>query len=116
MTINIDIKCRRGQYLRWYFNGWHYWCFVSAEESEETQRERYNSEAGTVLVLGDEVTKAQLIALSSLMKSKFVEILTPHGWDKCLVLDQEIRYRADKNGALVEFSLKTWGRTDGYSD
>ena len=118
MTVNIDIKCRRGQYLRWYWNGWHYWCFVSAGESEETQRERYNSEAGTVLTLGDDnLTKEQLYSLRGLMRSKAVEILTPHGWDKALVLDTEIRYgRADHSGASLEFSLKVWGRKDAYSD
>jgi uncharacterized protein (TIGR02145 family) len=116
IRINVDFRSR-GQYLRWYYNGWHHYYFASADENFNTSGEKYRTKLTYKLSLGDEVlTKRQLTAISGLVKGKVAQMLTSDGWKAITIDDQSIDYgRNDLTGAAVELSISVWAKVGVYT-
>jgi len=116
--IRVNLDCRnRGQYLRWYYNGWHHYFFASADENFNTSGEKYRTKLTYKLTLGDEaINKKILTAISGLVKGKVAQMLTSDGWKAITIDDQAIDYgRNDLTGAGVALSISIWAKVGVYT-
>lgn len=71
----------KGYYLRWYYNGWHYWFFLPGKSLVVTEGERYRT-IGTkkVSMCSGQVTQSQIDAIRTIFNSKEVSIYTNAGF------------------------------------
>lgn len=71
----------KGYYMRWYYNGWHYWFFLPGKSLVLTEGERYRT-YGTkkVSMCSGQVTQSQIDAIRTIFNSKEVAIYTNAGW------------------------------------
>lgn len=78
--ITIKKSCL-GYYLRWYYNGFHYWNFLSGRESLLTEGENYRTIGTRKISMGTgQVTAEQVEALRTIMNTREVSIYTDTGW------------------------------------
>jgi uncharacterized protein (TIGR02145 family) len=78
--VNIKKACE-GYYLRWYYNGWHYWFFLPGKVNYETKGEPYNTRGTRKLSMGSgQVTYGQCNAIRTIMNSREIQLLTVNGW------------------------------------
>ena len=76
-----------GYYVRWYYNGFHYWNFLSDQESLLTEGEKYNTTGKTkVRLYSGQLTTSDIGGLWPLMRAKDVAVYTSSGW-KTLLID-----------------------------
>jgi uncharacterized protein (TIGR02145 family) len=80
------VTCRNGYYLRWFYNGWHYWVFYSATTNYLTAGEKYRTTGiRTVELSSGVVTSAQIDAVRSILNSVELYLYTDGGWSECRV-------------------------------
>lgn len=74
-------KACQGYYLRWYYNGWHYWFFLPGNIVTNTDGENYRT-IGTrkISMCSGQVTYEQINALRTIRNSKEIQLLTIDGW------------------------------------
>ena len=80
VRIKIKKACN-GYYLRWYYNGWHYWFFLPGTYTVVTEGEKYRT-IGTrkIAMSTGQVTRAECDALRTIMNTREVYLLTIAGW------------------------------------
>jgi uncharacterized protein (TIGR02145 family) len=104
--ILIKQPCK-GYYLRWYYNGWHYWFFLPGELNMLTEGEEYRT-IGTrkVRISSGQIDYCQAQAIRTILLTRDVYILTDDGW-KSIRTDQGkmITYKNQINGYGVELSI-----------
>ena len=78
--IPIKRPCQ-GYYLRWYYNGWHYWFFLPGQIVINTEGEAYNT-VGTckIAMCSGQVTAEQINAIRTIRNSREIQMLTIDGW------------------------------------
>jgi uncharacterized protein (TIGR02145 family) len=83
--VRIPIRnCTKGYYLRWYYNGWHYWQFYNGTIEVLTKGEKYRTTAVRQVALSSGmVTEAQVEAIRTLLNSTEVYVYTDGGWAEC---------------------------------
>lgn len=78
--IPISRRCN-GYYLRWYYNGWHYWLFAPGKVIESTSGEKYRTLGIQKLTIGStQLTEPQTEAIRTIMNTREVYIYTDYGW------------------------------------
>lgn len=80
--VRIPIKrvCG-GYYLRWYYNGWHYWFFIPGNYYKVTEGENYRTIGTRKVVLATgQVTLAQAKAIRTIINTREVYLWTVAGW------------------------------------
>ena len=78
--INIKNSCK-GYYLRWWYNGWHYWFFLPGTIAFNTEGEKYVTLGTQSIRVGSgQVDYGQISALRTILNSKEVYIYTDSGW------------------------------------
>jgi hypothetical protein len=78
--ITIKKPCQ-GYYLRWYYNGWHYWFFLPGRLSLITEGEKYRTIGTKSVMMGTgQITYEQCQAIRTLLNTREVYILTSYGW------------------------------------
>jgi uncharacterized protein (TIGR02145 family) len=78
--------CRKGLYLRWYYNGWHYWNFLFGTIAQLTAGEKYRTTGmRTVELSSGVVSLAQIAAIRSILNSRECYMYTDGGWAECRV-------------------------------
>lgn len=78
--IKISRRCN-GYYLRWYYNGWHYWLFKSGTILFETEGEKYRTLGRQKVRLGStQITEQQANAIRTIMNTLEVYVYTDNGW------------------------------------
>ena len=74
-------KACQGYYLRWYYNGWHYWFFLPGNIVQNTEGEQYNTIGTRKIAMGSgQVTAEQVNALRTIRNSREIQMLTVNGW------------------------------------
>ena len=94
-----------GYYLRWYYNGWHYWFFLPGEMTISTEGEKYRT-LGTkkVAMSSGQVDRSQVKGIRTLMFTREVSILTVAGWMSIRIERDTIQvYDNQLNGGEIEF-------------
>lgn len=80
----IRIPARRacnGYYIRWYYNGWHYWFFLPGDHTINTEGERYFTlSTRTITMSSGQVTRSQAAAIRTIFFTKEVYLLGIAGW------------------------------------
>ena len=112
--MRIAVKHRtRIYYLRWYYEGWHYWAFRGAAETLTTTALdlKYTIQLGD-----DQLTKRQLNAISGLLGSKYIHLLTDDGWKQCTMNPTTFGFGSSNNiGANVTFALNVWAKVGAFT-
>jgi uncharacterized protein (TIGR02145 family) len=71
----------KGYYLRWYYNGWHYWFFLPGKSLVLTEGERYRTLGTKKVSMGSgQITSFQIDAIRTILNSKEVAMYTNAGW------------------------------------
>jgi uncharacterized protein (TIGR02145 family) len=71
----------RGYYLRWYYNGWHYWQFFAGQLGVNSDGEKYRTYGTRTLAINSgQLTEGQVSGLRTILNSKETYILTTYGW------------------------------------
>lgn len=94
-----------GYYLRWYYNGWHYWFFQPGNLSVVTEGEKYYTFGTRKITMGTgQITRGQAIGIRTIMMTREIYLLTIAGWmniriepGSLIVYDNKIA------GAEIEF-------------
>lgn len=78
--IKINTRCK-GYYLRWYYNGWHYWLFYPGKIGFTTEGEKYRTLGTQKLTVGSgQITEEQSNAIRTIMNTREIYIYTDSGW------------------------------------
>lgn len=78
--IRIYRKCD-GYYLRWYYNGWHYWFFYPGSINFETEGEKYWTLGTQKMRIGTgQITEEQCEAIRTIQNTIEIYIWTDNGW------------------------------------
>lgn len=73
-----------GIYLRWFYNGWHYFGFLPGTIGYKTDGEKYRTTgARTMMLSSGVVTKSQIDAIRTILNAREVYIYTSGGWADC---------------------------------
>ena len=75
------IKRSLGYFLRWYYNGWHYWHFYPGALNYKTEGEKHRT-YGTrsVTMSSGPLTEAQVEAVRTILNTREVYLFTDNGW------------------------------------
>jgi uncharacterized protein (TIGR02145 family) len=80
VKIEVRRPCK-GYYLRWYYNGWHYWFFLPGKSLVLTEGERYRTLGTKKVSMGSgQITSFQIDAIRTILNSKEVAMYTNAGW------------------------------------
>jgi len=118
-TIPIRNACK-GYYLRWWYNGWHYWFFRPGEINMITEGEEYRTIGTRKVTMGSgQISYNQVQAIRTILLTREVYILTSDGWKNIRVEQGSvITYKNQINGYEQEI-ITTIGSREisptGYS-
>jgi uncharacterized protein (TIGR02145 family) len=104
--VRIPIrKAWRGYYLRWYYNGWHYWFFLPGEITLNTEGEKYRTTGTQIISMSSgQVKVGEIKAIRTVMNAKQIDLLTDQGWKAIRVLSGSVNiFEFGLNGAQIEF-------------
>jgi uncharacterized protein (TIGR02145 family) len=110
-------KPKPGYYLRWYYNGWHYWNFLPGRISFDTEGEKYRTLGTRKLSLGSgQVTTPQSAAIKTIFNAIEVSLLTISGWMNIRIEPSSVVFAGNKiNGFEFEFNAIVGSRETYYS-
>jgi hypothetical protein len=103
--ITVPIKYKTaGYYLRWYFNGWHYWYFIPGSRNLITEGQNYATNGKqTIAMYAGQVSLSDIGGLRGLLLSKEVYIYTVNGWALIRVNPgSQIVYNSEIDGYEME--------------
>ena len=97
-------KACKGYYLRWWYNGWHYWFFRPGELYMVTEGEEYRTIGTRKIVMGSgQITYNQCQAIRTIMNTREVYLFTADGWKNIRVeTGSVITYKNQINGYELE--------------
>jgi len=106
IRIGLKSPCA-GYYLRWYYNGWHYWHFLPGEQYVNTEGQNYRTTGRKKITLGTgNITLDQVTAIRTLLLTKEIQIYTEKGWVNVYVDPSSmIVYDNEVNGYEVELTI-----------
>jgi hypothetical protein len=107
MTTLIKKSCQ-GYYLRWWYNGWHYWFFKPGKQSLNTEGEKYRTIGTKSILIGTgQITYNQCSAIRTIMNTREVYIFTSDGWKNISIAPGSlVIFDNQVNGYEVELSIK----------
>jgi uncharacterized protein (TIGR02145 family) len=95
-------------YLRWWYNGWHYWAFKPGQQSINTEGEKYRTVGSKSVLMGTgQITYEQCEAIRTILNTREVYILTSDGWKNITITTGSVVvYDNQINGYEIELSAK----------
>ena len=106
--IRIPVKCAPdGYYLRWYYNGWHYWFFLPGNHTIETEGERYRTLSRRMITVSSgQVTRGQATAIRTVMNTREVYMWTDGGWAAIRIEPGSLKiYHSEVAGTEMEMTM-----------
>jgi len=119
VKIWINRPCD-GYYLRWWYNGWHYWYFLPGTIYFDTEGEDYYT-LGTqkIAMCSGQINYGQCQAIRTILNAVDIDIWTDVGWKSTrLERDSVVVYDNKVNGYEIEFVMIMGSRKisdSGYS-
>jgi len=106
VRIPIYRRCE-GYYLRWYYNGWHYWYFYQGKIGFNTEGEKYRTLGTQTLTIGTgQITEAQANAIRTIMNTREIYIYTDAGWGAVRAVHSPlVVYDHVTHGYEMEFTI-----------
>jgi uncharacterized protein (TIGR02145 family) len=116
LRIPIKRACE-GYYLRWYYNGWHYWFFLPRKIIRITEGENFNTIGTRKVTMGSgQVTYGQINALRTIKNSKEIQLLSTDGWMNIRIEPGSIIVKNNYiNGYEFDLTAIIGSREDYYS-
>lgn len=117
--VRIPIrKACKGYYLRWYYNGWHYWFFQPGTLTVVTEGEKYRTIGTRKINMGSgQLTRGQADAIRTIMNTREVYLLTLAGWMNIRIEPGTLNvYNNQVAGAELEFTAVIGSREISYTD
>jgi uncharacterized protein (TIGR02145 family) len=98
-------KACRGYYLRWYYNGWHYWFFLPGVYSVVTEGEKYRTYGTRKIAMSSgQIKRSEADGIRTIMFTREVYLLTIDGWKNIRIeRDTLTIYDFKLAGAEIEF-------------
>ncbi len=85
------IRRNTGVYIRWWYNGWHYWLFYPGVINYKTEGEKYRTYGTRYRKLSTgQVSGSQIEAIRSLLNSTQIKIYTDSGWGEFRIESGEV--------------------------
>jgi uncharacterized protein (TIGR02145 family) len=119
--IRIPIKkACSGYFLRWYYNGWHYWFFLPGTLTINTDGEKYWT-IGTrkIAMNSGQITRGQSDAIRTIVYTREIYLLTSVGWMNIRIEPGTLNvYDSRITGGEIEFVVIIGSREislTGYS-
>jgi hypothetical protein len=106
---HIDVRTAVSEnYLRWYFNGYHYWMFSNASEKIATSGEKFSTSAKKMLTAGSlNLNLSEVTGLRSLLLSKDVQLYKSGDWINIKILPgSHIILNTEVNGYEIEINFE----------
>jgi len=102
VRIPIRKPCK-GYYIRWWYNGWHYWFFLPGENYLDSKGEEYYTLGTRRIEIGSgQVTYSEAQAIRTILLSREVYILALAGWKNIRIEPGKmVTYRNQINGYEV---------------
>ena len=120
--IRIPVRCAPdGYYLRWYYNGWHYWFFLPGTHTIDTEGERYRTLSRRLITISSgQVTRGQAVAIRTIMNTREVYLWTDGGWAAIRIEPGTLKvYQSEVAGTEMEMTAvigsREVTRTTGFS-
>jgi uncharacterized protein (TIGR02145 family) len=109
--ITIKRPCQ-GYYLRWWYNGWHYFFFKPGKQSLNTEGEKYRTIGTKSILIGTgQITYDQCSAIRTIMNTREVYIFTSDGWKNVSIAPGSlVIFDNQVNGYEVELNIKIGSR------
>ena len=106
------LKRRQGYYLRWWYNGWHYWYFYAGSLMLKTTGEDYRTHGQrSITVSSGQLTQSQANAVRTVANSTEVYLFTDTGWRLVRLAADTIQVQNNiVNGYELEFVLDIGSR------
>lgn len=104
-------------YLRWWYNGWHYWAFLPGKYTVVTEGETYRT-IGTrkIGMSSGQVTLNQAMAIRTVLNTREVYILTVDGWMNIRIEPgNPFVYNNITNGGEIEITAIIGSRELSYA-
>jgi len=115
IRIGLKYPCA-GYYLRWYYNGWHYWHFKPGEQNIITEGENYRTLGKKKIIIGTgNITLIQVTAIRTILLTNEIQIYTEVGWVNVFV-DPSLMviYDNEVNGYEVEIAITIGSKEISY--
>lgn len=98
-----------GHYIRWYFNGWHYWFFLSGENVLNTEGENYRTIGSRSVTIGSgQLTLDQVNAIRTILNTGEVYLFTNNRWENIRIEPGTIQvFNNQVNGYEIELQMIT---------
>jgi hypothetical protein len=106
--IPIIDRCK-GYYIRWYFNGWHYWMFYPGGQTVDTEGQNYSTKSGQIITIGSgNLTMNQMEALRTLLNSSDIWVLSGSEWRQVNIQSgSQVVYSNNVNGYEMEIVINS---------
>lgn len=106
-----------GYYLRWYYNGFHYWFFQPGKYSVVTEGEKYYTIGTRKVTMGSgQVTRGQAQGMRTIMMTREVSLLTIAGWMSIRIEPGSLVVYDNKlAGAEIEFTAIIGSKEISYT-
>jgi len=109
-----------GFYLRWFYNGWHYWHFLPGKETLSTSGEKYRTLGNKKITLSSgQITLSQCGAIRTILNTREVYIYTDAGWKNVRIESTQTSVKNNfVNGYEIELTATIGSRKlslNGYS-
>ena len=106
------LKRATGYYLRWWYNGWHYWYFYAGGLVLKTTGEDYRTYGQrTITVNSGQLTGSQANAVRTIANSTEVYVFTDTGWRLVRLVAGTVQVQNNIiDGYALEFSLDIGSR------
>lgn len=117
LFIRINLQCPyAGYYLRWYYNGWHYWHFRPGQQNIITEGENYRTLGKKKITLGTgNINYQQVTAIRSLLLTNEIQVYTESGWVNVFIDPSSLVVYDNKiNGYEVELTITIGSKEISY--
>ena len=118
--VEISRRCQ-GIYVRWWYNGWHYWLFKDGQVMYQTEGgEKYRTLGRRAMRIGStQLNYQQVAAIRTLQNTREIYAYTDGGWRSVRVEHNEIEVKNNTtDGYDLEMTIILGSRNisaDGFS-
>lgn len=106
-------KVCNGYYIRWYYNGWHYWFFLPGQKIFATEGQKYVTLGTKKITLSTgQITFSQVKAIRTILNTREVYLFEDSGWENIRIdPGSAIVYDNQINGYEIELSAVIGSKT-----
>lgn len=116
--VRIPIKkACNGYYVRWWYNGWHYWFFIPGSYGVVTEGLQFRTISTRKIVMGTgQITLSQAMAIRSILLTREVYVLSTEGWMNVRLDPTAIKVHDNKlGGTEMEFTMYMGSKELSYA-